>query len=91
MPPPPFPFLPPGMGPPTKMMENSPFGGNMMNWMGDSLFAGSMITTPHKNVKMEDFVDDTKDIFGKPVQTSVAPKKSSALKMQPKPDLFEPQ
>ena len=57
-----------------------------MNWMGDSLFAGSMITTPHKNVKMEDFADDTKDIFGKPVQTLVAPKKSSALKMQAKPD-----
>lgn len=94
--PPPFPFFPSGMVPPG-MMPNMPMppfaaNGGPMPWLNDSMLAGG-IMPPSMDPKLTEFTDDTKDIFGKPVQKQPPASKysGSASKLQAKPDLFEPQ
>jgi len=86
LPPPPFPFFAHGMVPPNMLDQTS----NGMSWFPDPMFNG--IHGPPVNKNYAEFVDDGKDIFGKPVQnsTSAVKKQATAVKMQAKPDLFEP-
>lgn len=93
--PPLFPFFPSGMVPPG-MMPNMPMppfaaNGGPMPWLNDSMLAGG-IMPPSMDPKLTEFTDDTKDIFGKPVQKQPPASKysGSASKLQAKPDLFEP-
>ncbi|XP_066926622.1 eukaryotic translation initiation factor 4 gamma 2-like [Clytia hemisphaerica] len=102
--PPPFPFFHPGMPlpPGMQMPPNMPAGGmppfmpngdmSTMPWFNDQVLAcGGMISSDSK--LPADFHDETKDIFGKPVNKtqSLAPKQHTPIsKPIMKPDLFQP-
>lgn len=103
--PPPFPFFHPGMPlpPGMQMPPNMPAGGmppfmpngdmSTMPWFNDQVLAcGGMISSDSK--LPADFHDETKDIFGKPVNKTQppAPKQHTPIsKPIMKPDLFQPQ
>ena len=97
--PPPFPFfpgmpLPPGM--PQHPMGMPPYTANgdlsAMPWFNDQVLScGGMISSDSK--LPADYHDETKDIFGKPVNKTPAVKTHTPLVTKPmnKQDLFEPQ
>ena len=95
--PPPFPFfpgmpLPPGMPTPPMGMSSFPTGDlSAMPWFNDQVLScGGMISSESK--LPADFYDETKDIFGKPVNKTQVPNKHMPIVTKSiKPDLFEPQ
>lgn len=97
--PPPFPFfpgmpMPPGMpAPPMGMPPFQPGDLSAMSWFNNDqvLSCGGMMSVDSK--LPVDFHDESKDIFGKPVNKAQAPTKHTPImtKSINKPDLFEPQ
>ena len=86
-----YPYYP--SGPHGHGMISQPFfskDGEAMPWMNDPMFIGSMSALQLNPIHQQEFTDDNKDIFGKPVY-KVPVVKSKESPKEVKADLFEPQ